>query len=171
MTDPNELGDSKLDLPDEAPVDAVRSALMSRIRSKNTKPELVVRRLVHALGYRFRLHRRNLPGSPDLVFPTRRKVIFVHGCFWHRHPGCKMSSMPSTRRNFWENKFQLNVERDIRKEIQLMALGWEVLVIWGCETRRPEILATTLREFLGTPGVSTASSQKGSSSFTPGGTV
>ena len=125
---------------------------MARIHGKNTKPELVVRRLAHALGYRFRLHRKDLPGSPDLVFPTRRKVVFVHGCFWHRHPGCKKASTPTTRRSFWETKFDQNVERDVRKEVQLMAAGWEVLVIWECETRDAEAVAARLREFLGPPG-------------------
>ena len=137
---------------DEPAPNAFRSALMSRIHGKDTKPELVVRRLVHGLGYRFRLHRRELPGSPDLVFLSRRKVIFVHGCFWHRHPGCKKASTPSTRRSFWETKFDQNVERDIRKEVQLMELGWEVLLIWECETRDVVQLTATLRKFLGAPG-------------------
>jgi DNA mismatch endonuclease (patch repair protein) len=125
---------------------------MSRIRGKDTKPELVVRRLAHALGYRYRLHRKDLPGRPDLVFPGRRKVVFVHGCFWHRHPGCRKASTPSTRREFWETKFAQNVERDARKEAELRAAGWEVLVIWECETRDSAAVAKRLREFLGPPG-------------------
>ncbi len=150
MTDRSDLGDSEPKLFVEAPVDAGRSALMARIRGKDTKPELVVRRLVHAMGYRYRLHRRDLPGSPDLVFKSRRKVVFVHGCFWHRHPGCKKASTPSTRREFWQEKFDQNVERDVRKEIQLMAAGWAVLVIWECQTKDAERLTATLRHFLET---------------------
>lgn len=132
----------------EHAIDPARSALMSRIHGKNTKPELVVRRLAHALGYRFRLHRRDLPGSPDLVFPGRKKVVFVHGCFWHRHPGCRRATTPKTRMEFWLAKFARNVERDVRKEMELIAAGWEVLVIWECETRDPDVLAATLRAFL-----------------------
>ncbi|MET3486001.1 very short patch repair endonuclease [Methylobacterium sp. 1973] len=139
---------------DEQSVDPRRSALMARIRGKNTKPEIVVRRLAHSLGYRFRLHRRDLPGSPDLVFPSRRKIIFVHGCFWHRHPRCKKTTTPSTRRDFWRNKFEQNVERDIRNEIALIAAGWDLLVIWECETTDIEKLTETLHLFLG-PSVST----------------
>jgi DNA mismatch endonuclease (patch repair protein) len=136
---------------DEAPTD-FRSSLMARVRAKDTKPELVVRRLAHGLGYRFRLHRRDLPGSPDLVFPSRNKVVFAHGCFWHRHPACHKASTPKTRRDFWQTKFNQNVDRDIRKEIQLMAAGWEVLVIWECETRETERLTQTISNFLGAPG-------------------
>ncbi|MCJ2084301.1 very short patch repair endonuclease [Methylobacterium sp. J-090] len=121
---------------------------MGRIKGKDTKPEMIVRRLAHRLGYRFRLHRRDLPGSPDLVFPSRRKVVFVHGCFWHRHPGCRRASTPSTRRTFWQAKFDRNVERDIRQEIELMAAGWEVLVIWECETRDLNRLNSALINFL-----------------------
>lgn len=129
-----------------------RSRLMARIRGKNTRPELAVRSLAHRLGYRFRLHRRDLPGTPDLVFPGRRKVVFVHGCFWHRHSGCKRAAMPTDRQTYWQAKFDGNVERDIRKEIQLMAAGWEVLVIWECEIRNVEDVAPRLREFLGPTG-------------------
>ncbi|QDI79794.1 DNA mismatch endonuclease Vsr [Methylorubrum populi] len=135
-----------------------RSALMSRIGPGNTKPELIVRRLAHALGYRFRLHRKDLPGSPDLVFPSRHKVVFVHGCFWHRHPGCRRASMPNTHRDFWDAKFTRNVERDARKERELRQTGWDVLTIWECETRDVERLATILRDFLG-PSKSVASTQ------------
>lgn len=133
----------------EPTVEPQRSALMVRIRGKDTKPELAVRRLAHRLGYRFRLHRRDLPGSPDLVFPALRKVIFVHGCFWHRHPGCRKASTPTTRRTFWQAKFDRNVERDVRKEVELMAAGWEVLLVWECETRDPVGLAAMLTTFLG----------------------
>lgn len=115
-------------------VDPQRSALMARVRSKDSKPELVVRRLAHRMGYRFRLHRRDLPGTPDLVFPRFRKVVFVHGCFWHRHRGCTRTTNPKTRKAFWSHKFKQNVRRDRIKERQLKALGWDVLVIWECET-------------------------------------
>lgn len=125
-----------------------RSAIMSRIRGKNTKPELIVRRLVHAMGYRFRLHRRDLPGSPDLVFPSRHKVVFVHGCFWHRHEGCRKSSMPKTRAEFWAEKFRRNVERDAENYAALEQVGWSHLVIWECETSDLDSLSARLQEFL-----------------------
>lgn len=121
---------------------------MSRIKGGNTSPEFVVRRRAHALGFRFRLHRRDLPGTPDLVFPKFRKVVFVHGCFWHRHVGCKMASTPKTRAAFWQTKFDANVKRDARKEAQLRTLGWDVLVIWECETRNPALLDIKLLMFL-----------------------
>ena len=126
-----------------------RSAIMRAVRREHTAPELTARRVLHGLGYRYRLHCRDLPGSPDIVFPSRRKVIFVHGCFWHRHPSCRKASTPSTRRDFWETKFDQNVERDIRKEIQLLVAGWEVLVIWECETKNLDQLSKTLTAFLG----------------------
>lgn len=122
-----------------------RSQLMSRVGQKNTAPELIVRRIAHSLGYRFRLHRRELPGTPDLVFPRLRKAIFVHGCFWHRHLGCRLASTPKSRSEFWEPKFVANVERDRLKEEQLRAAGWGVLVIWECETRDPRQLAERLQ--------------------------
>lgn len=118
---------------------------MSRVGGKHTKPELVVRRLAHALGLRFRLHRRDLPGRPDLVFPKHRLAVFVHGCFWHRHAGCKLASTPKTRREFWEEKFAANEARDAASVAALEALGWRVLVIWECETRNEETIRTALR--------------------------
>jgi len=127
---------------------ATRSALMSRVRAKNTKPEIVVRRAAHALGYRFRLHRRDLPGCPDLVFPGRKKVIFVNGCFWHRHAGCPMASTPKTRTEFWSTKFNQNMRRDAEAISGLRNSGWACLVIWECETRDPVSLAQCLRGFL-----------------------
>lgn len=129
------------------PIERVRSALMGRVRGKNSKPEIVVRRLAHALGYRFRLHGRNLPGTPDLVFPRLRKVIFVHGCFWHRHRGCYRTTTPKTRAKFWAEKFKRNIERDTRKETQLRALGWDVLVLWECETFDMSTLSVRLATF------------------------
>jgi DNA mismatch endonuclease (patch repair protein) len=125
-----------------------RSGLMSRIRGGNTKPEMAVRRCAHALGYRFRLHRRDLPGTPDLVFPSRRKVVFVHGCWWHRHEGCVKSGVPKTRPAYWSAKFDQNVARDARVEGQLRAAGWDVLVIWECETRDPNEVDQLLNAYL-----------------------
>lgn len=127
---------------------AQRSELMSRIRSKDTKPEMRVRRLVHGMGYRYRLHAKELPGRPDLVFRPRRKVIFVHGCFWHRHDGCPRATTPKTRTSFWEDKFRKNVVRDRRNLLDLAELGWDAIVVWECETRDLERLAVQLAQFL-----------------------
>ena len=130
-----------------------RSELMSRIRSKDTKPELCVRRLVHGMGYRYRLHAKELPGRPDLVFRPRRKVIFVHGCFWHQHEGCRANRMPSTRREYWKRKLNGNVQRDLRNKETLEREGWRVLVIWECETKDLDRIAGVIRRFLGPSGV------------------
>jgi DNA mismatch endonuclease, patch repair protein len=129
-------------------VDQRRSALMARVRSKDSQPELVVRKLAHRLGYRFRLHRRDLPGTPDLVLPRFRKIIFVHGCFWHRHRGCSRTTNPKTRAAFWANKFQQNTRRDRRKQGQLKRLGWNVLVVWECETFDHRDVCRRVRAFL-----------------------
>jgi DNA mismatch endonuclease (patch repair protein) len=126
-----------------------RSSLMSRVHSKHTKPEMIVRRVTHALAYRFRLHRSDLPGSPDLVFPRLRKVIFVHGCFWHRHEGCPKTTVPKTRVNFWRKKFAANRVRDRRNVQALRALGWKAEVIWECDTRDLAALRRKIRRFLG----------------------
>lgn len=120
----------------------VRSRMMSGIRSKNSKPEMLVRRLLFAAGFRFWLHRRDLPGTPDIVMPGRGIVIFVHGCFWHVHRGCKYSKMPATRSEFWAAKLQANVERDQRAVEQLAIAGWRVLCIWECVTRDPQAIRT-----------------------------
>ncbi len=122
---------------------------MRRIKSKNTKPELAVRCLVHGLGYRFRLHRRDLPGSPDLVFPGRRKVIFVHGCFWHQHPDptCKDARPPRSNSDYWEPKLARTIERDVASERELRAQGWDVLTLWECDLAKPN-LVDRLRGFL-----------------------
>ncbi len=121
---------------------------MGRIGPKDTAPEMVVRRLLHTAGYRYRLHRRDLPGKPDIVFPTRRKAIFVHGCFWHAH-GCKIGRPPKSRPEFWVPKLERNRLRD-RENIQaLEEAGWNVLVVWQCETRDLKSLATRLITFLG----------------------
>lgn len=121
---------------------------MASIRGKDTKPEMVVRRLLHAMGYRFRLHRRDLPGTPDIVLPGRQAVIFVHGCFWHRHSGCRLAAVPATRRDFWEAKIAANKARDRRAVAQLRRNGWRVAVVWECQTRKPSGLDARLRRFL-----------------------
>ncbi len=127
---------------------AERSERMSRVRSKDTKPEMLVRRLVHGMGFRYRLHVGSLPGKPDMVFRSRRAVIFVHGCFWHRHPGCKLARLPKSRRGFWRRKLEENRERDLRNEAKLRELGWRVLVIWECELGDLEGTAKKLKGFL-----------------------
>lgn len=126
-----------------------RSALMARIGPKDSVAELVTRGLLHRLGYRFRLHRRDLPGRPDIVFPSRRKVIFLHGCFWHRHPGCRRASNPKSRQDYWLPKFERTVARDARSVVALNTLGWDVLTVWECETRNLPELQQCLVEFLG----------------------
>lgn len=113
---------------------SVRSRMMSRIRGHSTSPEMRVRRYLHAAGLRFRVNDRRLPGRPDLVFPSARVAVFVHGCFWHRHPGCRFSTTPATRPDFWTAKFASNVERDVRTQAKLREAGWTVLTIWECET-------------------------------------
>lgn len=133
---------------EEPPISAERSRIMASVRGKDTKPEMTVRRLAHALGYRFRLHRRDLPGRPDIVFPARKKVIFVHGCFWHQHRGCRKATIPKTRREFWQAKLTKNEARDGRMIVALEAIGWAALVIWECQTRDAESLARTLRSYL-----------------------
>jgi DNA mismatch endonuclease, patch repair protein len=115
---------------------AERSANMSRIRGKDTEPELVLRRALHAEGFRFRLHRRDLPGRPDLVLPKHKAVIFVHGCFWHAHDGCVYATMPATRAEFWRAKFYANRQRDAAQTEHLFSAGWRVLTVWECALRR-----------------------------------
>ena len=123
---------------------------MQAIRSKDTKPEMVVRRLVHRMGYRYRLHRRDLPGRPDLVFSGKKKIIFVHGCFWHQHPdeNCKVAHRPQSNKEYWEPKLQRNQERDRQNQIALEALGWGVLVLWECELKDETLLMGRLDNFL-----------------------
>lgn len=120
-------------LTDDPPIRPERSALMARVGQKDTKPELVVRRALHRLGFRFRLHRRDLPGRPDIVLPKYRTAIFVHGCFWHRHPGCRRTTTPKTRTAFWRGKFEANILRDRKATEALEAAGWKVIVVWECE--------------------------------------
>jgi DNA mismatch endonuclease (patch repair protein) len=122
-------------------VDPARSAQMALVRGRDTKPEIRVRKALHAAGLRYRLHDKKLPGSPDLVFPGRRIALFVHGCFWHRHPGCVAARLPKSRLEFWGTKLAGNVERDKRNHVALEATGWQVIVIWECETRDPQRLA------------------------------
>ena len=127
---------------------------MSRIGSKDTQPELIVRRLLTKMGLRYRLHRRDLPGKPDIVFGPRRLVLFVHGCFWHRHRGCRLASTPSGNAAFWQTKFDANTARDRRNTAALKQAGWRVAVIWECETRQPERLARRLQRLLPVVSVS-----------------
>lgn len=131
-------------------VDAVRrSAIMAAVGSKHTGPEVTLRRMLHKLGYRYVMHDRRLPGRPDLVFPWRRKVILVNGCFWHRHNGCCYATVPKTRIDFWEQKFRLNVARDASNLKALRKLGWEVQIVWQCQLKTPEKLLRRLVKFLG----------------------
>ena len=126
-----------------------RSAQMSLVRSKDTKPEWTVRRIVHALGFRYRLHGTLLPGKPDLVFSRLRKIIFVHGCFWHLHGDrCPLTRMPKSRLEFWRTKLQANRRRDDKTLRRLRAAGWSVLVVWECQMREPEVLRARIVKFL-----------------------
>lgn len=126
-----------------------RSRRMGLIRGKGTKPELTLRKLVSSLGYRYRLHQAKLPGKPDLVFPGRKKVVFIHGCFWHRHKGCKNTRWPKSKLDFWKPKLLGNARRDKRKLAELVETGWTPLVIWECELRDTENLTDMIKTFLG----------------------
>lgn len=131
-----------------------RSERMGRIRGKDTKPEMRVRKLVHSMGYRYRLHRKDLPGNPDLVFPARRKAIFIHGCFWHRHPSarCRLARLPKSRLDFWLPKLEENHRRDKRNLSKLKALGWAAMTIWECQISKNQVISKRIRKFLeGTP--------------------
>jgi DNA mismatch endonuclease (patch repair protein) len=121
--------------PEKSLIDPVRSRIMSLVRQANTAPELIVRRTLHDLGLRFRLHRKDIAGTPDIVLPKHRTVIFVHGCFWHRHIGCSKTTTPKIRAEFWHEKFDRNVDRDARNERVLIDQGWNVLIVWECETK------------------------------------
>ena len=123
-----------------------RSWNMSRIRSKNTRPELLVRSILHRSGYRFRLHARELPGRPDVVLPKWKTVVFVHGCFWHRHKGCRFAYSPKSQTAFWRKKFSENMKRDARKAGALASLGWTVVTVWECELARPAELLERLQK-------------------------
>lgn len=121
---------------------------MSAIRSKNTKPEVAVRSILHNMGYRFRLHRKDLPGTPDIVLPRLKTVVMVYGCFWHRHPKCRYATTPATRIEFWAKKFQQNADRDRRTEKALKAVGWKVIRVWGCELQKPQRLTARMNRLL-----------------------
>jgi DNA mismatch endonuclease, patch repair protein len=125
-----------------------RSEIMARVRSKNSRPEMVVRKIVFAMGHRYRLHARALPGCPDLVFRGKRKVIFVHGCFWHRHANCALARMPKSRLDFWTSKLEGNRKRDKRNKRVLSREGWKVLTIWECQLRDAVLLESRIRRFL-----------------------
>jgi DNA mismatch endonuclease (patch repair protein) len=126
------------------PAPLSRSQIMARVKNRDTKPEVFVRKIVHRLGFRFRLHRKDLPGRPDMVFPRFGLALFVHGCFWHRHPGCRLTTTPKTNAAFWDAKFARNVDRDRQVVQHLLASGWKVATIWECETRTPAKLERRL---------------------------
>ncbi|MBC3932615.1 very short patch repair endonuclease [Undibacterium curvum] len=125
-----------------------RRRAMAAVKSRDTKPELVVRRLLHGAGYRFRLQRKDLPGKPDIVLTRFNAVIFVHGCFWHQHSGCKRALRPTTRREYWESKLDRNIERDAKTKLELERLGWRVHIVWECETQNIDFLRRQLVQFL-----------------------
>jgi DNA mismatch endonuclease (patch repair protein) len=125
-----------------------RSERMSRVRSKDSAPELKLRRLIHGLGFRYRLHVKELPGQPDLVFPSRRAVIFMHGCFWHRHEACKLARLPKSKLDFWGEKLEANRQRDIVHQERLFQLGWRVLVVWECELNDAGQVSEIVSNFL-----------------------
>ena len=139
------------DIEQEIPIDTrspeQRRRIMQSVSQKDTKPEMIVRRLLHAAGYRYRLHRKDLPGRPDIVFGSRRKAIFVHGCFWHAH-GCSKGRAPKSKLDYWGPKLAQNVERDARNVRQLEEAGWQVLTVWQCETQDTDPLLRTLRDFV-----------------------
>ena len=139
---------TKTIVSDEPKIEPKRSALMARVRPKNSKPEIAVRQMLHAMGYRFRLHARELPGRPDIVFRPKKKVIFVHGCFWHRHSGCRKATTPKTRKKFWDTKFAANKARDARVQEELLELGYSYLVVWECEIKDERALSQRIRFFL-----------------------
>ena len=124
-----------------------RSWIMSRVHQRDTKPEMLVRSMIFRMGFRYRLHRRDLPGSPDVVLSRYKKIIFVHGCFWHRHTGCRFTAKPKTRPAFWAAKFKANQQRDRRAVRALRANGWGVMTVWECETRNPERLSRRIARF------------------------
>jgi DNA mismatch endonuclease, patch repair protein len=126
-----------------------RSANMRAVRSRNTRPEMRVRQIAHRLGYRFRVHRRDLPGKPDIAFPGRRKAVFVHGCFWHQHGGCRRASIPQSNRRFWRTKLARNAARDSEQLAAIKKRGWRTLVVWECEIKDEKRLTARLRKFLG----------------------
>lgn len=135
-----------------ADVDDATRSVMRGNRGRNTKPELRLRRALHAMGYRFRLHRRDLPGTPDIVFPSRHMAIQVHGCFWHQHEGCRHAVKPRTRSEYWLPKLARNIQRDRENEARLQDLGWRLLLVWECELADLQATLTRVIDFLGPPG-------------------
>ncbi len=133
--------------------DEKRSWLMSKVRTKDTRPEIAVHDLLDAFGYRFRLHIPELPGTPDIVLPEQGVVIFVHGCFWHLHPGCRKSKLPKTRAEWWRSKLERNAERDEQQQTSLLSQGWAVVVVWECQTSNPQMLANAVLPFLSREGI------------------
>jgi len=132
-----------------------RSEVMGKVRSRDTKPEIAVRKLLHGMGYRFTVNgpkNKNLPGRPDIVLPKYKTVVFVHGCFWHRHKGCRMAASPKSNKKFWQEKFARNVARDRRNSRKLRNQGWRVLVVWECEVRMAEKLSKKLKRGIDRPG-------------------
>lgn len=125
-----------------------RSEIMSKVRSKNTTPERLVRKILHQMGYRFRLYRSDLPGKPDIVLSKHRKIVLVNGCFWHGHRGCSRARLPNTNVEFWRDKIRRNVERDQENMASLISQGWNVLVVWECETKDVNLLRLKLKEFM-----------------------
>jgi DNA mismatch endonuclease (patch repair protein) len=128
-----------------------RSKIMRAVRSKSTGPELLLRKLLSKMGYRYRLHTKSLPGKPDIVFSSRRKTIFVHGCFWHRHPGCPKARLPKSNLTYWEPKLRGNVERDRLARRALRKMKWDVLIVWQCRLKNAKLVEKQLRKFLGSP--------------------
>ena len=127
-----------------------RSEVMSKVKSKDTGAEMTVRRLLHLAGFRYRLHRKALPGKPDIVFPGRKKVVFVHGCFWHQHADCRRAQRPQSNKEYWNKKLDRNQERDAANESLLIKLGWEVFIVWECRLKNRDALLEDLKVFLST---------------------
>jgi DNA mismatch endonuclease (patch repair protein) len=134
-------------MPDKFPPEQ-RSKIMSRVKQRDTAPEITVRRLLHRMGYRFRLQRKDLPGNPDIVLPRHRKIIFIHGCFWHGHEGCRRAARPASNTEFWNRKIDKNMARDTRVISELKKLGWQVLTVWQCQTKDSIALQAYLTQFL-----------------------
>lgn len=128
-----------------------RSEVMRSVKSRDTKPEMLVRRMLHKAGFRYRLHAKNLPGKPDIVFPSKHKAILVHGCFWHQHPGCTLADRPTSNTDYWNPKLDGNIARDAKNIEALRESGWEVLIIWDCQTRDKDALLKELIKFLRKP--------------------
>ena len=127
---------------------AKRTEIMSSVKQRHTKPEIIVRKILHRHGFRFRLHNKKLPGTPDIVLPKRKAVIFVHGCFWHQHEGCRKSRRPTSNVEFWNEKLDRNIARDNRKEFELEKSGWKVLTVWDCEIKNEDSLIEKLENLL-----------------------